>query len=109
MGSNQCRLRHFDTFHVKYIRRISKIAPSYFSRISNDDVLNTATCIPLSTEVKKHQLKLFGPSNSVKLISNTIGELADLDFAGLTKSTKPQLLYVVHSISLMYLTNAQTL
>ena len=57
---NQCERRRLDAFHCKYIRRILKIQHSYFSRISNAQILATAKEEPLSISVIKQQLKAFG-------------------------------------------------
>ena len=60
MWLNQCERRRLDAFHCKCVRRILKIQHSYFSRISNDQVLAAAKEEPLSITALKQQLKLFG-------------------------------------------------
>ena len=57
---NQCERRRLDAFHCKCIRRILKVKHSYYSRISNEQVLDAAREEPLSVSVIKQQLKTFG-------------------------------------------------
>ena len=60
MWLNQCERRRLDAFQAKSLRRITKINHSYWSRISNEQVLDAAKCDPLSADLHKQQLKLFG-------------------------------------------------
>jgi len=52
--------RKLDGFHARCLRRICKIQHSYWSHISNAEVLQTAGEQPLSSTLKFRQLKLFG-------------------------------------------------
>jgi len=57
---NQCERKQLDAFHCKCLRRIMKIQHSFFSRISNMQVLAAASEECLSTTMIKQQLKSFG-------------------------------------------------
>ena len=57
---NQCERKQLDAFHCKCLRRIMKIQHSFFSRISNMQVLAAASEEYLSTTMIKQQLKSFG-------------------------------------------------
>ena len=60
MWLSECELKRLDSFHCTCIRRILKVAHSYYSRISNHTVLERATVKPLSRTLTIRQLKLFG-------------------------------------------------
>ena len=57
---NQCGRNRLDAFHCKCLRRVMKIQHSYFSRISNMQILAAAVKDDLSTTLIKQQLKSFG-------------------------------------------------
>lgn len=57
---SKTELNRIDAFHCMCIRRILKISHSFYSRVSNHDVLQQAKSIPLSLTLMKRQLKLFG-------------------------------------------------
>ena len=56
LKADKCRL---DAFHCKCLRKIVGIAPSYFSRVSNADVLEKAGSKPLSATLTDHQVQLY--------------------------------------------------
>lgn len=49
-----------DAFHAQALRKVMGILPSYFSRISNAEVLKRANQAPLSQTVLYRQMMLFG-------------------------------------------------
>ena len=56
---NECEKNRLDAFQAKCLRRILKISHSYYSRISNDQILQCAHAQPLTIILVKRQLKLF--------------------------------------------------
>ena len=60
MWLSNTELRRLDAFHCTCIRRILKIQHSFYSKISNDTVLERAKAKPLSSILTRRQLKLFG-------------------------------------------------
>ena len=52
-------LQRIDAFHVRCLRCICRIEPSYISRVSNASVLETAGQVPLSTILRHRQLALY--------------------------------------------------
>ena len=56
----QADLARIDAFHVKCLRRIYSIPSSYISRISNRDVMKTASQSTLSSTLAERQAKLYG-------------------------------------------------
>ena len=75
---NQCERKRLDAFHCKCIRRILKIKHSYYSRISNAQVLTSANEEPLSVSVLKQQLM----ASSRIAVSNSTHQLRSLIFDG---------------------------
>ena len=59
MWLSNIELKRIDAFHCTCIRRILKIQHSFYSRISNEVVLERAKAKPLSSILSKRQLKLF--------------------------------------------------
>ena len=57
---NEKALGFLYAFQAKCIRRILNISHSYWSRISNDQILHIAQCILLSVELHKHQIEIIG-------------------------------------------------
>ena len=53
-------IRKLDAFHHRCLRRIAGIQPSYWSRVSNADVLETLQCCPLSQILLEQQLRYIG-------------------------------------------------
>ena len=53
---NVAELRKLDAFYVRCLRRIAGIQPSYYSRVSNQTVLETMKRKPLSTALERRQL-----------------------------------------------------
>ena len=49
-----------DAYHVRCLRRIQNIAPSYYSRVPNTDVLSAARSQPMSNTLLCRQLVQFG-------------------------------------------------
>lgn len=111
-----CERWRLDALHVKCITKNLRIAPPYFSRISNDDVSAAAKCTYLTTDMKRQQLKLFGSiammprSYPIRRQVHDESEQfrrADTeyskggrkpDFAGLMITTWLQLQYVAHLV-----------
>ena len=60
MWLSNTELKRFDNFHCPCIRRILRILHSFYSRISNEAILNRAKAKPLSSVLTKRQLSLFG-------------------------------------------------
>ena len=56
----QAARRKLDGFHARCIRKIVKIPPSYYSRVSNADVLAEVGAPKLSTILLERQLGYFG-------------------------------------------------
>ena len=52
--------RRLDGFHARCLRKILKVPPAYYSRISNEGVLRRANCLRLSRQIFSDQLILFG-------------------------------------------------
>ena len=52
-------LRRLDAFHIRCLRCICRIEPSYISRVSNAIVLETAGQAPFSTILRHRQLALY--------------------------------------------------
>ena len=52
--------RRLDGFYVRCLRRILRVAPAYYSRVSNSTVLTRARRQPLSSRLLRRQLLLFG-------------------------------------------------
>jgi len=77
LKAERCRL---DAFHCRCLRYILKVPPSYFSRISNAEVLARASMQPLSEILlgrqKKQFWKIAGQSDSVlrRLVTTSTGE-----------------------------------
>ena len=57
---NAAEMRRLDAFHVRCLRRILKIAPSYYSRISNKSVLEQAGAKQASSMLLARQLLCMG-------------------------------------------------
>ena len=57
--------KHLDAFYVKSPRRILRIPHAYYSRISNQPVLQRANSAPLSHILLKAQLKYFARISSL--------------------------------------------
>ena len=57
---NKAELRRLDAFYFRCLRRIWKIPHSYFSCISNHEVGVRSNTSPLSLQLLKHQLMLYG-------------------------------------------------
>ena len=55
---NQQELARLDAFHVKCLRKITRIPHSYISRISNNTVLERASSTKLSRTLLRRQLEL---------------------------------------------------
>ena len=53
-------LKRLDGFYAWCLRRISKVAPPFVSRISNASILERFQTLPLSTKLRKKQLDLYG-------------------------------------------------
>ena len=51
--------RQLDGFHARCLRKILRIAPPYWSRVSNYEVLSRMQARPLSQQLLKQQLNLF--------------------------------------------------
>ena len=51
--------KRLDSFHVRCLRRICKIMPSFISRVSNQQVLITAHEHPLGEVLRERQVKLY--------------------------------------------------
>ena len=60
MWLSNTELKRVDAFHCTCIRRILKIQHSFYSRISNEVVLERAKAKPLNSILSKRHLKLFG-------------------------------------------------
>ena len=56
----QAEIQKLDAFHVTCLRRILKIAPSFYSRISNQTVLEKAQSRSISNILLEQQLNFFG-------------------------------------------------
>ena len=52
-------LSRLDAFHIKCLRRICKIPPSFISRVSNDTVLAISAQDRCSTMLQKRQMHLY--------------------------------------------------
>ena len=57
---SKCEINRLNAVQNKCLRRILKIDHSFYSRISNHEVLQRANTIPLSNTLLRRQLKLFG-------------------------------------------------
>ena len=57
---NKCEKRRIDGFQARCLRKIMKVAPAYWSRVSNQTVLARASSRPVSQQLLKHQLIYFG-------------------------------------------------
>ena len=57
---NVAELRRLNGFHCRCLRRILRIKPSYFSRVSNVQVLQEAEETPLGKQLLRSQLLFFG-------------------------------------------------
>ena len=57
---NQAERRRLDGFQARCVRRILKIAPSYYSRVANSTVLSIAGTKPLSEKILRHKMKYLG-------------------------------------------------
>ena len=57
---NQAERRRLDGFHARCLRRILKIAPSYYSRVSNATVWMRSRTQRLSTRLLQQQMHYFG-------------------------------------------------
>lgn len=56
---NKAGRKRLDAFHCRCLRRIYGIAPSYYSRISDEFVIQTAGAHPLHKLLLEHQLRLY--------------------------------------------------
>ena len=56
----QPEIQKLNAFHMRCLRRILKIAPSFYSRISNQTVLTQARSRRISSVLLERQLKFFG-------------------------------------------------
>ena len=56
----QVERRRLDGFHARCLRKVFRIAPSYYSRISNQTVWKIACSKPLSERILKTQCLYFG-------------------------------------------------
>ena len=56
----QVERRRLDGFHARCLRKLFRIAPSYFSRISNDTVRQRARRRPMSQQLLQAQCLYFG-------------------------------------------------
>ena len=52
--------RRVDGFYAKCLRRILRIPSAFISRVSNQHVFDAAGVVPVSLQIEKQQLKLFG-------------------------------------------------
>ena len=52
--------RRLDGFHARCIRKLAGIKHSFWSRVSNSEVLGLVDARPLSSYLLEHQLKYFG-------------------------------------------------
>ena len=57
---NKCETRRLDGFFCRCLRVVLRIPPAYFSRVPNSVVLEKARQRPLSRDLLKQQLTLFG-------------------------------------------------
>ena len=60
MWLSNAELTRLNAFHCQCIRKILKIKHSFYSRVSNETVLELAKAKPLTTILARNQLKLFG-------------------------------------------------
>ena len=52
--------RRLDAFQSRCLRKVLKIAPSFYSRVANEQVMRQAGCRALSAQLRQRQLLLFG-------------------------------------------------
>ncbi|CAE8634683.1 unnamed protein product [Polarella glacialis] len=57
---NTAECRRLDAFQAKCLRKIIKVQPSYWSRVSNAEILNRTGCQKLSASLLERQLLLMG-------------------------------------------------
>ena len=60
MTLTKVELRRIDGFQCRCLRVILKIACPFVSRVSNEEVLDRAGAVTLSTLLLRHQLMFFG-------------------------------------------------
>ena len=60
MWLNKASRTKLDAFHARSLRKICGIKPSYYSRVSNDEVFRTAGAVKLSAMLLEQQLHFFG-------------------------------------------------
>ena len=53
-------MRRLDGFHARCLRKLLRIPPAYVSRISNSSVFTKASSKPFSSQLRRHQLLLWG-------------------------------------------------
>lgn len=57
---NKAERRRLDGFQARCLRKILHIAPAYYSRVSNQEVLSKAGCRQVSSQVLQQQMILMG-------------------------------------------------
>ena len=57
---NRAELQRLDGFYARCLRRVLRIPPAYYSRVSNETVLNRARRSKLSTRLQRQQLLYLG-------------------------------------------------
>ena len=57
---NKAERRRLDGFQARCLRQIFKMLPSFYSRVSNKEVLGRAESCPLSTKLARQQIKFMG-------------------------------------------------